>query len=228
MMDKSKIDIIMVVDCSGSLKKEREDMQVAINGAITALKTHPDLYNCEVYLSLVAFDEDIRPEETFKFKPVTQITKPISFGAFDWSTNPGPALSEITIDALRRYEGWVEAGDECFHPLVFFFTDGYPFHKEDAKRKKYEADYKDAAQYIKEREAERKLLIVGCAFGEEASIPNMNLLTSKPERVLKITDRNIDRLKQFFKMIIPMTVSRTVTMTGDQLRRVFDEFNGEE
>ena len=215
-----KIDVALVVDCSGTLKNEKEAMESALNEMVVQLKKSPDLLGCDVYLSLVAFDDEIRDEETFLFEPLKDFSRKIDLGNLQYQTNPGPALKMITNKVLDRYEKWVEEDEMCFHPLVFFFTDGDP-----NPRDKYQKEYEEAARIIKGKEAGNKLLIVGCAFGDAVDIDNMNLITQHSERILKVTNRAVGKLADFFKDIIPITLSRTVTMTGDQLIKVFKNYN---
>ena len=225
---RKKIDIVLVVDCSGSLKPQKAIIEKALNEMVRAIKTNPDLYGCEISFSLVPFSEDVIWDKYFAFKPIKDIKSTIDLGEFENVTNPGDAIKNITVKALANYEAWKAAGDLCFHPLIFFFTDGYPYHPDDAKKKEYIASYKAAASFVKEQEGRKKLLLVGGAFGPNADIANMNLLTSHPERILKISASNIDKLERFFSEIIPMTTVTTLTKSTDQLEGFFKAFNEEE
>ena len=222
---KKKVDIILVVDCSGSLAEQRMNINNALNTMIKAMKMSPDLMGCEMYFSLVPFSRNVIPEKAFEFKPLRTITSQLELGNFENVTNPGPALKNITVKALARYEAWKSEGVFCMHPLIFFFTDGYPYHPDDAIRAEVDRDYKDAASFIKAKESDKKLLIVGGAFGANADINNMNLLTANPERILKISSDNVDKLGKFFSEIIPMTAVTALTKSADQLKPMFMAFN---
>ncbi len=220
-----KVDIILVVDCSGSLIEQRTVINNALNAMIKAMKMSPDLMGCEMYFSLVPFSKDVILEKAFEFKPLRTITSQLELGNFENVTNPGPALKNITVKALARYEKWKSEGVFCMHPLIFFFTDGYPYHPDAAMKAKFVSAYKDAATFIKAKESDKKLLIVGGAFGAKADIDSMNLLTAYPERILKISSDNVDKLVKFFSEIIPMTTVTTLTKSADQLKPMFMKFN---
>ena len=218
-----KIDIVLVVDCSTSLLKQKECIETAVNDMVVSIKTNSELHGCDIYFSLIPFADKVIEDKCIKFKPVKTITEKISLGSFRYGTNPGPALKGITNDVIDRYHKWVEEDDLCFHPLIFFFTDGSPCPFDECQ-----GDYEEAAKIIKDKEANKKLLIVGCAFGEGAYIKNMNLMTSYPERILKIKDNTAktqEKLRRFFTYIIPQTTAFTVTGVSDQLPRVFKMFN---
>ena len=220
-----KVDIILVADCSGSLAEQRTVINSSLNAMIKSMKMSPDLMGCELYFSLVPFSKNVILEKAFEFKPLRTITSQLELGNFENVTNPGPALKNITVKALARYEKWKHNGDFCMHPLIFFFTDGYPYHPDDAMRAKFVSDYKDAASFIKAKESDKKLLIVGGAFGANADINNMNLLTANPERILKISSDNVEKLGKFFSEIIPITTVTTLTKSADQLKPMFMAFN---
>lgn len=224
---KKKIDIILVVDCSGSLREQRINIQNALNKMVRSIKESEDLFGCEITFSLILFSEKICAG-SFRFEPIEKITPNYSFAEFSGVTNPGPALESIVTEALARYEKWNLKKELCYHPLVFYFTDGYPYHPDKEKMEEYKKKYEAAAKYIKEKERKKQLLIVSGAFGPEADIDNIKKLTSYPERIVKISEKNIDKLENFFSQIIPMTTVTAVSKSEEQLADMFKLINDEE
>lgn len=216
-MFKKKIDIILVVDRSGSLSRYRERINRALTEMVRVLKTSEDLSGCDVYLSVISFSDDMT--KNIEFKPINSVSVGELSLTFGGETNPGPALKYIVEKAYKRYQSWRDHDEECFHPFLAFFTDGYPYPKA-----KYQTKYEEAARYIRDLESRDKLLVVGAGFGD-ANIDNIKLLTTHPDRVLSISDRNVTKMSDFFKCVIPITINHTVTGEIDVIDKLFRRFN---
>ena len=216
MSIKKKIDVCLVVDRSGSLKNVGDIINKSLVSMLDEIKKTPYLHGCDVYFTLVSFANNMSPN--VDFAPIGAVSSSSLSLTYDNQTNPGPALEYTVEKAYKRYFDWKDNGEEAFHPLLFFYTDGSPYPVD-----KYMPGYKMIAEKIKQLEANKKLVIVCAGYGN-ANIENLNLLTAYPERVLKMADSRIDKLSRFFSEIIPQTITATVTGTFDQMADVFRFF----
>ena len=183
---------------------------------LAEIKNTPYLHGCDVYFTLVSFDNEMT--KNVDFVPLNSVSPSSLILKYDYQTNPGPALEYVVETAYKRYYDWRNSGEDAFHPLIFFFTDGSPYPVE-----KYMPAYKKIAERIRQLEKDKKLVIVCSGYGN-ANIENLNLLTEIPERVLQMSGNRVDKLSRFFKEIIPQTITSTVTGTFDQMADVFRFF----
>ena len=216
MSIKKKIDVCLVVDHSGSLSKEGDMINDSLVAMLAEIKNTPYLHGCDVYFTLVSFDNEMT--KNVDFVPLNSVSPSSLILKYDYQTNPGPALEYVVETAYKRYYDWRNSGEDAFHPLIFFFTDGSPYPVE-----KYMPAYKKIAERIRQLEKDKKLVIVCSGYGN-ANIENLNLLTEIPERVLQMSGNRVDKLSRFFKEIIPQTITSTVTGTFDQMADVFRFF----
>lgn len=213
---KKKIDVLLVCDASGSLKDYRERINRALEQMLYRLKTSEDLLGCEVFFSMLGFADDVITR--IEFKPLNSVSAEELVLTFDGETNPGPALKEITAKAMARYDEWGSKNIERMHPILIFFTDGNPYPVD-----KYMNLYKNAASYIRKLEADNKILVVGCGFGD-VNKENIAMLTNHKDRVLMISESNVDKLSEFFQYIIPATTNYSVRDEFEILDKLFRRF----
>ena len=120
-----KVEIILVVDRSGSLERYYEYLKRAISDMLNAIKNDPHLSGCDVYFTFITFAskmDDIKINAV----PISNVNlDDLSFQC-QGTTNPGPALKIAAETAISRYYQWKNSGEDAFHPLLVFFTDGYP------------------------------------------------------------------------------------------------------
>ena len=216
MSIRKKIDVCLVVDRSGSLGKVGEIINDSLVAMLAEIKKTPYLHGCEVYFTLVSFANDNTKD--IDFAPISSVSPSSLSLTYNYQTNPGPALEYTVEKAYNRYYDWKNNGEEAFHPLIFFFTDGSPYPVD-----RYMSGYKKIAEKIKELEEKKKLVIVCAGYGN-ANIENLNMLTTYPERVLQMADNRVDKLSKFFSEIIPQTITSTLTGTFDQMADVFRFF----
>jgi len=213
---RKKIDVCLVVDRSGSLEKEGNIINEALVAMLEAIKREPYLTGCEIYFTMVSFASDMT--KNVDFVPIDNVTISSLKLTYTGQTNPGPALAYVVEKAYDRYHFWKTDGQIAFHPLIFFFTDGYPYPID-----KYMSEYIQVAEKIKRLEENNKLLLVCAGYGG-ANIDNLKMLTSYSERVLEMSGGRVDKLKVFFSQIIERTLTLTVTGTYDQLAEMFKDF----
>lgn len=222
-MKKKKIDIGIICDCSRSLEDYRDALICALRKTVLALKTNEDLFGYEVYFTLIPFASEIQQQNVIDCKLINEINTDDINLHIGGTTNPGPALKQMINKFMDRYTKWKEDGTLCAHPLIFFFSDGKPYPVAPCQK-----EYEAAAKTIREKEDNKKVLIVGCSFGN-ANYENMKIVTNYPERILKINDgSNIEKLTRFFSEIISSTTICTITGAIDAMNRMFKKFNSEE
>lgn len=220
-MLKKKLDIGVVTDASESLKGNSDNINGALKNMIRSIKTSEDLHGYEVFFTIIPFSSKIDEKNAIEFQPIDKVRADAINLEFAGQTNPGPAIEKFIDKAMARYEEWKENSVECCHPQLFFFTDGNPYPFE-----KYHAPYVAAAEKVKAYEANKKLFVAGAGFGA-ANLDNIRLLTNHPNRVLKINGTNVDKLTEFFREIIPMTIVHSVTEEIDAIDRMFGAFTDE-
>ncbi len=216
---QKKIDICLVVDRSSSLKKDTETINAAIVNMVSAIKSAPKLHGCEIFFTLVSFANSM--VKHVDFEPIDKVAASALSLTFDGQTNPAPALEYAFNESSKRYYKWKDDGEEAYHPLIFFFTDGNPYPVE-----KYMKPYEKVAAAIKEKELNKKLLVVCAGYGG-VNMDNLRLMTNFPERALKMSDGNVAKLKDFFNEVIVKTCVATATNTVDQLAEMFAGFTEE-
>lgn len=195
---KKKIDICLVVDRSGSLSAVGSMINGALVSTLKKIKEEPYLSGCDVYFTLVSFADDMT--KNVDFVPIGNVSESSLNLKYDGQTNPAPAL-EYTVDkAYQRYYAWKDNGEEVFHPLIFFFTDGAPYPVD-----KYMPEYKKIAKKIAGLNGE-KLLFVCAGYGS-ANVENLEIATNNKNLVIPMTGDRVDRLAKFFSEIIPKTVT---------------------
>lgn len=215
---RKSLEIGIVIDSSGSLQDYGEELKKSIRLMIENIKKEPYFQGADVYLTLMSFAESKNP--IIDAQLIQNIINPELNFKFEGRTNPGPAIKAVVGSTYERYRNRKDKGEEPWHPLLFFFTDGKPYPEE-----LYLEDYKRAAEAVKALEKEKKLFCVTCAFGN-ADRQKLELMTNYPERVLSVGSKDIDKLSNFFKEIIPRTAV-TASQTGDldQLKQMFVAFN---
>lgn len=178
----TKLDVIFVVDCNSSFDTQRVNIQNILNEIVKRIKKSDDFYGFDISLSLVPFSNDVYVENAFEFLPLEKIKGDLDLGALGGLSNPGPAFEDVVKKALVRNDVWCADGELCYHPAICFITDG--IHK---LNEAYQVSYEKIAEYIREREAARKLNVFPIVV-DGGSVDNVNLLTNHPERVLKVSD----------------------------------------
>lgn len=216
-MKKKPVDVILVVDKSGSLSPYTKTLNSAIKQTVTALKSSEDLSGCDVHFTLVSFDNNMY--KNVDFANLDSVDASALELKYEGGTNPAPALEYALQQSIKRYETWKAKGIPAFHPLIFFFTDGSPYPENP-----YLADFKSVAAEYKAYEANEKLVIVSCGFGDKVNTDNLKLLTFDSNRVIYVKQNDIEKLKKFFSKLIVAT-TETATCVGNQLPKFFANYN---
>ena len=216
-MRKKPVDVILVVDKSGSLSPYTETLNSAIKQTVVALKTSEDLSGCDVYFTLVSFDNNMY--KNIDFDNLNSVDASTLELKYEGGTNPAPALEYALQKSIKRYETYKANGEPAYHPLIFFFTDGSPYPENP-----YLDEFKRIAAEYKDYEANNKLVIVSCGFGDKVNIDNLKLLTYDSNRVISVNKNDIEKLKKFFSKLIEATAS---TATGERpdMARFFANYN---
>ena len=226
---KPNIDVFLIVDHSSSTKGIIDSINTAISNMVNRLRTSPYLTGVNVYLTFIQFNhhyEILAECELIDDIDVSRLALSSS-GA----TDPGPAILRAIEIGSRRYENWRAEGEESFHPLYYYFTDGYPDAGRGATQEEIDAvnaAYAAACNSVRDLELNHKALFVAAGFQSERAMANMERLaqlTIHPDHVIGISGTGVGGLEKFFSELIPRTVTGTITRTQAQIDGAFNIFN---
>ena len=226
---KPNIDVFLIVDHSSSTRGIIDTINTAISNMVSRLRTSPYLSGVNVYLTFIQFNhhyEVLAQCELIDTIDVSRLTL-TSAGA----TDPGPAILKAIEIGSQRYETWREEGEESFHPLYYYFTDGYPDAGKGATQEEIDAvnaAYAAACNSVRDLEINHKALFVAAGFQSERAMANMERLgqlTIHPDHIVGISGDSVGMLEKFFSELIPRTVTGTITRTQAQIDGAFNIFN---
>ncbi len=226
---KPNIDVFLIVDHSSSTQGIIDNINSAISNMVGRLRTSPYLSGVNVYLTFIQFNhryEILTECELIDDVDISRLAL-TSSGA----TDPGPAILRAIEIGSRRYAAWREEGEESFHPLYYYFTDGYPDAGKGATQEEIDAvnaAYAAACNSVRDLELNHKALFVAAGFQSERAMANrerLNQLTIHPDRIVSISGNNVGMLEKFFSELIPRTVTGTITRTQAQIDGAFNIFN---
>lgn len=212
---KKKIYIALVIDTSESLEKKGDIINNALKEMITAIKTGPELWGCDIYFTLVTFTNNMYHD--IVCCPINKVDESTLTLRFRGQTNPAPALRFAIGDAIAKTQDWALHSEECFYPLVFFMTDGVPYPKE------YDDDYMNAVKEFRSniynsQKKKNVCTVIGAGYGD-ADMDKIRMLAG--DFTVRIKD-NDSSLAAFFKEIVPKTIVEFSTNGIDALTRNFD------
>ncbi len=224
---RRKLDVVVIVDRSTSMKKWISDLNSCIRDIAVTLKDTPEyVANCDIFFSVLQFPVfEADGEDAFVCKALninadTAINFPeiTSRGA----TNPSFALTKAAEFVIQRYENWGKDKLPRFHPFIFFLTDGRPDAGADVpggrvdeqEQKLVEENYEKLANYIKSLHKDRKLQFYAFAIGN-ADIGMLRKLTSD------VYDYTSFDMKNAFKAFSEFLLTET-RATSDTTRKMLE------
>lgn len=207
------VDICLLVDNSKSEEKFFNDIDTSVAEMIESIKTSDTFKGLDAYFTLITFSDDFSEEKNVitDFTPIGKISaKPLVLSE-KYSTNPIPALRYAVNHTLERVRNWREEGRQPYCPMIYFFTDGVPFPAntpvtmpDGSSVKTLGEAFIDEANDIKDHVTNGRLLFVCAGFGQNADIDLLKLLTHD-EFVIDMKDNDTEKLKRFFRNLIPQT-----------------------
>lgn len=143
-------------------------------------------------------------------------------------THTGGALLHALQELDEKKFEWKNRAEKYYQPLFFLLTDGYPDAGVGApsKVKAYVQDaYLRAAQEIKKREAEEKLVFIAAGIeqknGVRADMKKLRELSNFPDRIIPVREAgNINEIERFFHLIYEST---NATFSNTPLDDVIDD-----
>ena len=226
---RPNIDVFLIVDHSSSTQSIIGNINAAISDMVTRLRTSPYLSGVNVYLTLIQFNH--RYEILTQCELIDRVDPSRLLISSSGATDPGPAILKAIEIGSQRYESWRAEGEESFHPLYYFFTDGYPDAGKGATQEEIDAvneAYASACNSVRNLELTQKALFIAAGFQSERAMANMERLrqlTTRPDRIICISQNNVGMLEKFFSELIPRTVTGTITRTQAQIDGAFSIFN---
>ena len=226
---KPNIDVFLIVDHSSSTQPIIGNINTAISNMIGRLRTSPYLSGVNVYLTFIQFNH--RYEILTQCELIDNIDVSRLALTSSGATDPGPAILKAIEIGSRRYENWRAEGEESFHPLYYFFTDGYPDAGKGATQEEIDAvnsAYASACNSVRDLELHQKALFIAAGFRSERAMANMerlSQLTTRPDHIVSISYHDVGMLEKFFSELIPRTVTGTITRTQAQIDGAFNIFN---
>lgn len=229
---RPNLDVFLIVDRSKSTEAILPTVNSAVSAMVRELRSSPYLSGVEVYLTFIQFNH--RFEILAESQPIRTLDpNTVMIRESCGATDPGPAILRAIEIGTQRYYRWREGGEEAFHPLYYFFTDGYPDAGKGAteqEQRDVAIAYKEAARAIRSLESERKALFVAAGFQNMnfgANMDKLHELVSDRNHVIPISHNNMDMLSRFFNELIPKTVAGSVTGTESQMKNAFLGFNSQ-
>ena len=217
---KMKLDILIVIDCSNSMRRVTQKLNEMVKEIIRGINSLPRMQGYEKHVTILRFPcyegenpfilkDHISREIPDDFEP--QI---VCYGA----TDPEPALQEALRLADASLERWRDEGEDYAFPILLYLTDGYPYIglEEDGTLDQQAQDelmkrYYSVAEKIKAKEANGKLVFVGCGIASgtrKADIGMIQQLTNYPNRICDLTDMDTEQaLSLFINVVLPVTLS---------------------
>ena len=226
---KPNIDVFLIVDHSSSTRNIIDNINEAIRTMISRLRTSPYLSGVNVFLTFIQFNH--RYEILCQCELIDNIDPSRLTLTSSGATDPGSAILKAIEIGGQRYESWRSTGEESFHPLYYFFTDGYPDAGKGATQEEIDAvnaAYVAASNSVKDLELNKKALFIAAGFQSDRAKANMerlNQLTTRPDHIICISNNNVNMLEKFFSELIPRTVTGTITKTKKQIEDAFGIFN---
>lgn len=226
---KPNIDVFLIVDHSSSTQPIIGNINTAISNMIGRLRTSPYLSGVNVFLTFIQFNH--RYEILSQCELIDNIDISRLSLTSSGATDPGPAILKAIEIGSQRYESWRADGEESFHPLYYFFTDGYPDAGKGATQEEIDAvntAYASACNSVRDLEIHQKALFIAAGFRSERAMANMerlSQLTTRPDHIVSISYNDIGMLEKFFSELIPRTVTGTITKTQAQIDSAFNIFN---
>ena len=226
---KPNIDVFLIVDHSSSTRTIIDNINESIRTMISRLRTSPYLSGVNVFLTFIQFNH--RYEILCQCELIDNIDPSRLTLTSSGATDPGSAILKAIEIGAQRYESWRATGEESFHPLYYFFTDGYPDAGKGATQEEIDAvnsAYQAASNSVRELELNKKALFIAAGFQSERAMANMERLrqlTTRPDRIICISQNNVGMLEKFFSELIPRTVTGTITRTQAQIDGAFNIFN---
>ncbi len=216
----SKVFVVITFDASSSLFGVKDIITGALRNCVTSLKTDKEFINKDIVFSLIPYSSEVKKESLIINTPVKNIQPSDINIKISGSTNPATALKlaqEIYDDMKAQFRS---TGVEGNRMVLINFSDGKPFPENPCQ-----TEYEEIAAQFRKLDEENEIVVCSAAFGTEADIKNLRLLSAHPARVLDVTDGNTERLKSFFTELIPATISHSVTHTDDQIDAIFIDAN---
>ena len=226
---KPNIDVFLIVDHSSSTQPIIGNINTAISNMIGRLRNSPYLSGVNVFLTFIQFNH--RYEILTQCELIDKIDISRLSLTSSGATDPGPAILKAIEIGSQRYENWRAEGEESFHPLYYFFTDGYPDAGKGATQEEIDAvnsAYAAACNSVRDLEINQKALFIAAGFRSERAMANMerlSQLTTRPDHIVSISYHDVGMLEKFFSELIPRTVTGTITKTQAQIDGAFNIFN---
>ena len=226
---RPNIDVFLIVDHSSSTQSIIGNINAAISDMVTRLRPSPYLSGVNVFLPLIQFNH--RYEILTQCELIDRVDPSRLLISSAGATDPGPAILKAIEIGSQRYEAWRAEGEESFHPLYYFFTDGYPDAGKGATQEEIDAvnaAYASACNSVRNLELTDKALFIAAGFQSERAMANMERLrqlTTRPDRIICISQNDVGKLEKFFSELIPRTVTGTITRTQAQIDGAFNIFN---
>lgn len=226
---KPNIDVFLIVDHSSSTQPIIGNINTAISNMIGKLRNSPYLSGVNVFLTFIQFNH--RYEILTQCELIDKIDMTRLSLTSSGATDPGPAILKAIEIGSQRYENWRAEGEESFHPLYYFFTDGYPDAGKGATQEEIDAvnsAYAAACNSVRDLEINQKALFIAAGFRSERAMANMerlSQLTTRPDHIVSISCHDVGMLEKFFSDLIPRTVTGTITKTQAQIDGAFNIFN---
>lgn len=223
---RSHLPIAIVIDKSESTKDIKDLLNKCIVNLVNNMKREVTIKNT---VDLLVIHYSSEHEVILNFEPLENV-KPnaLIIKESRGFTHTGGAL----LYALQRLDEkkieWKFLAEKYYQPLMFLLTDGYPDAGINAPQKvaKFVEDaYGSAAEEIKKREAEDKLVFIAAGIeqknGVGADMKRLSELSIHPERILHIKEAgHINEIERFFDLIYEST---NATFSNTPVDEVIDQ-----
>ena len=225
---KPNIDVFLIVDHSSSTRHIIGNINEAIRTMCFRLRTSPYLSGVNVSLTFIRFNHDY--EVLTQCEPIGTVDPSRLTLTSSGATDPGRAILKAIELGTQRYSAWATAGEESFHPLYFFFTDGYPDAGKGAMPQEIDTvdfAYAAACSSVREMELNKKGVFVAVGFQgglAQANMGCLHRLTVYDKHCICIDNNNVGKLEEFFTELIPHTVVAAVTDPSIQIDDGFMNF----
>ena len=128
-------------------------------------------------------------------------------------THTGGALLYVLQRLDEKKFEWKNSAEKYYQPLLFLLTDGYPDAGKGAPpnvKKVVDESYAAAANEIKNREKEQKLVFIAAGIeqqnGECADMARLSELSIYPERIIHVKEAgHLNEIEKFFHLIYEST-----------------------
>lgn len=209
---KCHLPVAIVIDSSGSTERIRPLINECSRKLIQSMKGSLLLADI-VELLVIVYNSDVRT--LMNFKPLKQIGEnELDIDKSTGFTATGYALKTALTKLDQKKVEWKAKGEDYKQPLLFLITDGFPYAGDKAPKEAAEAverTYAEAAQEIRLREAEKKLVFIAAGIqqtrGDRADMERLRELSIHPDRILCVNEtmNGISGVEKFYGLIYDAT-----------------------